>query len=73
MDDLTKGYREAPKAAGEIDWPVPESDAPDIGPWIAFMRGEDLPIQRQRLPRQEARNIRRASETGAIAGSSLAR
>ena len=43
MDDLTKGYQEAPEAAGEIDWPVPESDAPDIGPWIAFMRGEDLP------------------------------
>ena len=50
MNDLTKGYEARPEAAGRpgdaspVDgagWFVPESDAAEMGPWIAFMRGDE--------------------------------
>jgi hypothetical protein len=47
MDDLTKESQAGHKAAGEPDgWSVPDIEATEIGPWIAFMRGEDLQSRR---------------------------
>lgn len=56
MNDLTKAYEAGPEAAGRrgdaspveaAGWFVPESDAAEMGPWIAFMRGDDEPSSRR--------------------------
>ena len=58
MNDLTKGYEATPwtwgrpgdalpvEGAGRF---VPESDAAEMDPWIAFMRGDE-PSSRRAVP-----------------------
>jgi hypothetical protein len=58
MNDLTKGYEAGPEAAGRLGgampvegagWFVTESDAAEMDPWIAFMRGDE-PSSRRAVP-----------------------
>ncbi len=58
MNDLTKGHEAGPEAAGRpgysmpaqgAGWFVRESDAAEMDPWIAFMRGDE-PSSRRAVP-----------------------
>jgi hypothetical protein len=61
MNDLTKGFEAGPEAAGRpgdampvegAGWFVPESDAAEMDPWIAFMRGDE-PSSRRTVPQSK--------------------
>ena len=58
MSDLTKGFEVGPEAAGRpgdampvegAGWFVRETDAAEMDPWIAFMRGDE-PSSRRAVP-----------------------
>ena len=55
MNDLTKGYEAGPEAAGRpgdampvegAGWFVRVTDAAEMDPWIAFMRGDESSSRR---------------------------
>ena len=71
MNDLTKGYEAGPEAAGGpgdampvegAGWFVPESDAAEMDPWIAFMRGDEPAFRRTVPQSKKPRSAHRTSE-----------